>query len=955
MENNISTIENLSLLELRELCISVLKREDYTKIIEKKENILIAETKQGLSTISTVFLIYNHRLSGENIDVDSVINSLKEIEDFKPNVVILISSHTVSRNVEQNLKDKFSIEIFDRDQLITLVDKHFPEYWTYKKFDLVAYEKYFLEKMVEKSALLNIQGLETKAKKLIDIYVKPRIYEIKDDIENDSVQLKRINENELVNRKHSCIIEGDTGSGKSTLLKEIGKIQIRNQSELKVLPIFITPFLLFNSNYSIVEASLKLLQSHFDKNWEEILEVYKILLLIDGIDEFDSKIQKKITLELNELSNSGRVRYILTTRSLEISKISNLCDDVELFQIKKFNDQQIKEFASRFFEDNSIADNLINALKDNRILERLPLTPLSLSLISLVFEKENYEIPATISDIYDNFNSLILGKIIADKRFDLINFAFRERLLSVYAIHLLTETELKPLRKSELISFYIEYFKKKSSRVSDKILEDFLEYLIKNSGILRIDEGSFVQFSHRSFLEYYASIEIFKHNRNLEEELINRFLDLNWQNVAIFYAGQSKDMPNFLMEVIKKVKAASSLEQYNNALLGMGYLLQALYQTDNTIREEGIEVSLNHSLNAHQIYQQLSGAGELMFFKKMRLPVISLMNMYFFYINFLSATLKEPLEMTFNKLWDRYNEDKNTNIGYQLLMIAAIFNSPRLNEVSYLEKLIFDTDLLSDPYLTTIANLSLYFDNSKSHKEIKNKVEKAFKKLNEPIRTLMTTPAHRLRFSNFDLIGPDKKVNLVMEGKTDVEILEKAFNVLTDNMQPYWNAKPAGNESGGANEVKFTLEKSKPIVDDDRIVIGVFDNDTEGQNQFKGLNKCFESYNNSGRVKRLGNNSIYAIKLPVHNLRKDYLNKTYDVHYFAIEHYFSDDLLEENNMLEKTGISNIYKIKSGKSFKSKFAQKILKINDPKIFENFIPLLETIDEISGVKIDYYNSL
>jgi energy-coupling factor transporter ATP-binding protein EcfA2 len=345
----------------------------------------------------------------------------------------------------------------------------------YENFDLVNYEKYFLEEMTEKSALLNIQGLEAKAKKLINIYIKPRIYEIKSDIESNGTQLNRVNEKEIMKSIKSCIIEGDTGSGKSTILKEIGRLQINEQQSLKTLPIFISPILLYNSDFNIESVATKLLNNRVKGEWNEILDSYNILFLVDNIDEFDESIQKKVIDQLNKFSESKKIRYILTTRSIKTGKTSVFCKDVRTFQIRKFNDSQIKEFASRFFSSEKIAKNLLDALEDFRILERLPLTPLSLSLIALVYERENYEIPATISDIYDNFNQLILGKITATKQFEIIKFNFRERILSVYALEILQNYNSRPFKKKKFIKYFKDYFKAKSSNVKEEVIEGFLE------------------------------------------------------------------------------------------------------------------------------------------------------------------------------------------------------------------------------------------------------------------------------------------------------------------------------------------------------------------------------------------------------------------------------------------------------------------------------------------------
>lgn len=949
MENKLKTTEKLSLKQIREICFKILQKEGYSNLEVKDDKVIVGETKEGLSTIITAFLLNEKPLSGVEINIKALKTELDILNtNFKPNNIILISNQTISGQVENELKNSFQISIIARDDFSSLVSKHFPEYWTYQRLCLVDYEKSFLEEMAEKSALLNIQGLEKKVKKLLNIYIKPKVYEIKEDLESDDFQKTRVNEKDILDSKKPCIVEGDTGSGKSTLLKEIGKLQIREQKDLKILPVIISPLFLYSHSFSVKDAAFTLLKKHVKGSWDEILSSYGVLLMIDNIDEFEEKIRKGIIKELNDLFTDYNIRYILTTRSIEMNNLSTLCSDVKLFQIRKFDDTQIKEFALKFFEDQNLANDLLDSLRDNRILERLPLTPLSISLISLVYEKENHEIPATISDIYDNFNSLILGKILADNKFELINFSFRERILSAYAFHLLIENKLKPLKKDDFINFFKRYFSEKASNVSEDVIESFLDYLIRSSGILNIVDDGYIQFSHKSFLEYYASLEIFKHKRDFEKQLVENFLDLNWQNVGIFYAGQSKDLPDFLNKIISQTQEATDYKEYYSSITGLGYLLQALYQTDNNLRKKAVYTALNHVIELHNLFQKISYQNDFIIYNKIKLPVISIINMYYFYVNFLSSTLKEPLKLVFNELWDRYLVEKQTTIGYQLLMIALIFHSKRLNDSSLLQKLIFDSEILKDPSLVTIAEFSIYFNRSEEHKKMKKELKKSFLKMNDVIRILLNTPAKRLRFSNLDTINPLKKVLLLTEGSTDVDILEKAYHALTGN-SPYWSARPVGIKTGGAKELKFTIEKSKPLTDDESITIAIFDNDTEGINQFKGLNKYFEPINK--RVKKANDKNIYAIKIPVPHFRSIYKNNGNENQYFSIEHYFEDEFLKKYNMLIETGIPNIYKINDKKSSKKAFSKAIQELEDPKIFAHFIVLFETIDKITETKIDY----
>jgi len=159
---------------------------------------------------------------------------------------------------------------------------------------------------------------------------------------------------------------------------------------------------------------------------------------------------------------------------------------------------------------------LIDALKENRIIERLPITPLTLSLISILYEENNLEIPATIADIYDNFNSLIIGRSTVTSRLEFIDVSFKERILSLYALHLLEKSQHTPLSKEDFFTHFLEYFNGKTLPIKKGTLEEVLEYLIDNTGVLVLKDNKWVQFSHDSYMEYYGAVEIFKHQRGKE-------------------------------------------------------------------------------------------------------------------------------------------------------------------------------------------------------------------------------------------------------------------------------------------------------------------------------------------------------------------------------------------------------------------------------------------------------
>jgi hypothetical protein len=63
-----------------------------------------------------------------------------------------------------------------------------------------------------------------------------------------------------------------------------------------------------------------------------------------------------------------------------------------------------------------------------------------------------------------------------------------------------------------------------------------------------------------------------------EDKFVSNFFDLNWQNSAVFYAGKSKDMADFLIKINKKLQSAKHINDFFTGVAGAGYLLQALYQ-----------------------------------------------------------------------------------------------------------------------------------------------------------------------------------------------------------------------------------------------------------------------------------------------------------------------------------------------------------------------------------------
>src|SRR5690554_6204805 len=159
-------LKNISSNRLYEVLSDILDKEGYFDLAEDpSENIIIGYREEGLSKTSHLFYLYSGKLSGEDVDKIKLEKSLnKVLSKFPTDIQTLVSINNISRTTKSFLEKEIinNIKFLESDQLNDLINKYYPNFWAYEQFDLIKYERYFLEEMSEQSALKNIQGLEGK-------------------------------------------------------------------------------------------------------------------------------------------------------------------------------------------------------------------------------------------------------------------------------------------------------------------------------------------------------------------------------------------------------------------------------------------------------------------------------------------------------------------------------------------------------------------------------------------------------------------------------------------------------------------------------------------------------------------------------------------------------------------------------------------------------------------------
>jgi hypothetical protein len=938
----------------------IIKKAGLENVIRYEKGYLTAIEKTPFSTRNLAFFPSIQELNGKDSEIHEKVSQI-DCSGYDEVYIVSTYKKPISKYYRTQIEERFNrlnFGYWNSEDLINRIDSLASDYWTHTDTFIKPYEESFLVAITDDFELKRLK-IDDKYIKMLNIFIEPRLSILYNDDDDENLIFTKSFQRKKMITTGNFIVSGGAGTGKSTLQKQIAKevIEKNLRAEKKTLPIIIKQADIINNNGEIKDAIDQQLLKNFQKyDLRKIFKDYEILLLIDSIDEFNKEKRQSIISDIESLQKDYEVRYIIATRDR-----SYLLDGVEIEEnferitLENFNLSQSKLFLEHFFQfDQNKSSKLLESLTSNKILDKLAVTPLTLSLISILFEEKQYEIPATITDIYDNFKMILLGRAHVKSSLEFLDINIKERLLSLYALEILQTEEKKPKTIEEFELFVEEFLKSKSSTYDVKTLPDVLKYFTKEIDILFIENNKYVKFKHSSFMEYFAAAEIFRYQRNLEDTLTQSFTDLNWQNTAIFYGGHSKDMKDFLQKITNKTTTYKSLSDLLVSNIGLGYLLQALYLTNEESRKASILTALE--LNA-KIFDKINtlASERATFFENMKLHTIATLCTIQFLHNYSSFTLKGALMKAYEELKEEYNKciaeksDKARSIGYKLFNVAVTLHSDKINDQSKIEDLFDTENILSDPFFVMLFEIILRNVNPEYEKELtgKAKVKSRRIKYNSAIRHYVETPARELRNTRFDNIGQYKKVKLYTEGSTDADIIDKAFLVLNNNHDAYWDIRQSGNaKTAGANTLSKMLS-SMPPPPEDEIIIGIFDNDSKGIREFESLSPAnFDKQN--GRIKKHKEHNIYAIKLPIPPGKEAYKRKKQEFMFFAIEHYFPIDFLEEHEMVKETGLPGVFEIK-GK--KTGFARTIKAVKDPKIFEDFKCLFQVIDKICGKTSDF----
>ena len=719
------------------------------------------------------FVVKKGTISGTSSQINEIESQIKDCfkyeykslnttsERVRINKVKVVTNEHFSSGAKEKILsnpdvDRANVDFWDDEKLILLIDNKYPKYWQNGSPIYKEYVEKFLTSIEQDDFSKRLGLSDSKIKKLVNLFVEPTLLE-KEENENGQIIYKQRKTASVLRSNKSVFIIGESGSGKSTLFRQLSK-QIVEQNSLRndyeLYPIIISFNQIKRNNFSIEKTIHEYFSNELyndlmiDAN--SILRGNKCVIFIDALDEIASNTEKELAFDCIQSFSEQypSIKLICTSRPSDF--LYQCCTDkgFRSLEIDGINRRQMTQYIQTYFSGNEIlSKRLIKSLQDSGLWDKLPQTPMTLALITVIFDEKHLEIPSTITDLYSIFIDLLLKKFEFKSTIDIIETDIKHRLLA----NLAKEMHIKKLvsiAKDDALRIISSYLQDRGQYNVN--IEELLNDIINNNALLIYNERAELQFKHLSFQEYLTAYELYHHRQAERSIFVKEFHKLWWQNVAIFYAGFSKDAPMLLDEIISVCRNTKGIISQFNVMTGIGRLMQSLYSTPVKNRIDGVCLT---SKLACDIALELINTSDPKFalFKNFSKYGIYQMLLAGFELSHHSITLQEPLKLAFERFASKITDIETPNFTelYPMFVISATMgNSSFSNYEPYrfvIEKTTNDLSLIALEEMWFRVN---YKEMTKEQKEeenaiwIKKKILKRMQQLGD-ISHLVNVPLNK--------------------------------------------------------------------------------------------------------------------------------------------------------------------------------------------------------------------
>ncbi|HRQ37712.1 MAG TPA: NACHT domain-containing protein [Chloroflexota bacterium] len=380
-------------------------------------------------------------------------------------------------------------------------------------------------------------------------------------------ELKTTLQEALNNNK--VLIVGNAGTGKSTCLRYIchhyASTTIHSISRNRPYPNLGTtiPILVslrhFGKNdlSSLLNSQLRSHKILADNNLvHEILNNSKCILLLDGLDEVQSKWREDLVNEIEVYSQSfPNIQIVITSRK---QPQPELLSGFVCYEIEALKDESVLRFAEAylgFYHRYAF----MHFIEQNR-LEEIIQTPLFLTFCLILF-RQNAGTLTSLTDVY--FHVLQLYKKgwedIKKGKSSSIDWMILERALAVLAYHMeVNRLENSVTREQviQVLSKEVKLLQEEHLWSSTQTILDLISQLLFHNLLVSSDEV--FGFWHTSFQDFFAARQLSKLPIEITLELADTVL--NFQTLA-FLGAMITDSSPIISYLVEKIQNTSELSR----------------------------------------------------------------------------------------------------------------------------------------------------------------------------------------------------------------------------------------------------------------------------------------------------------------------------------------------------------------------------------------------------------
>lgn len=705
---------------------------EYTAVIVKCGDITAATTDRGKRRI---------RVSEVAHQVVATLNSGYDCIHQNKHVsftrVIVITNGKITQSAQQELiklaaQHNFHNLLFKKDvDLVKLIDTYLPSFFQFRSGVLSTYMDALKEKCATLEELRRISHYKGEVRKVIDVFITPVLRRIR----TSSTKYRPIFDtlDRIIHQHHNVVIQGGPGAGKSTLVRaQVEKLIDSNHPGRNLrLPIMSRAVTLSKLKGSLVDRlqadiTNSLAVANFGLTTYLDDPGIEAFVFIDGLDEIVDEEQRLEFCKLvEEFSNAyRRHRVVLTTResiNLDTLQLSTF----RRWELLPFDRRQVERFVRQWFShvDGGKDAELLAALHDHDLLNKLPSTPLVLTLLAILFESDSpAELPANLSELYRMFVDLLVGKWNLDRTADTLFHAnHKEFVLAEVAHHLHTR------RQYAITSQELDRLIRESWR-SLGLTSDWVEFrreLLEQTGLLVQNERGEIEFRHLSFQEYLVAQRLLMTGEwdGSKEEVIRHLQDDWWIPVIYYYVGIKRQASALLQNLSKATRNFAPLTALR-AAIKFGYFIQSSYLTPASVRIECVKDQLQVFASEVETLLREVQDGQL---SSDVPPLVAVLGFLFtWHMHYQSRYLTAVYQQAFDEL--KKENDGTLAMGISLLALATILaNVGSYDEMNEMLEIVKPHPLL---HLALEFQLRLLLeDEGVHHERARNDIKKLARRL----------------------------------------------------------------------------------------------------------------------------------------------------------------------------------------------------------------------------------